>query len=102
MGKKLYGRDLNERMKVSIQCGDEQGGLRKGKGWKSQIFELKTIFEKYLEKCRKLFAIFMDMEFYFFFFNVMVAGFTVKGWLVGPSLLESQDRRMCHGPFSFP
>ncbi len=61
---KFYGRILNERMiKITDKSvGGEQGGLRKGKGCVDQIFEVKILVEKYLEKDRKLFAAFMDLE----------------------------------------
>ncbi len=42
--------------------GDEQGGFRKGRGCVDQIFAVKILVEKYLEKDRKLFAAFMDLE----------------------------------------
>ncbi len=42
--------------------GAEQGGFRKGRGCIDQIFAVKILVEKYLEKDRKLFAAFVDME----------------------------------------
>ncbi len=42
--------------------GDEQGGFRKGRRCVDQIFRVKMLVEKYLEKDRKLFAAFMDLE----------------------------------------
>ncbi len=33
--------------------GDEQGGFRKGRGCVDQIFAVKILVEKYLEKDRK-------------------------------------------------
>ncbi len=64
MPGKLYGRILNERMmKVTDKSvGDEQGGFRKGRGCMNKIFAVKILVEKYLEKDRKLFAAFMDLE----------------------------------------
>ncbi len=44
------------------RVGDEQGGFRKGRGCLGQIFTVKILVEKYLEKDRKLFAVFMDLE----------------------------------------
>ncbi len=50
-------------MKVIDKCvGDEQGGFWKGRGCMNQIFAVKILMEKYLEKDRKLFAAFMDLE----------------------------------------
>ncbi len=42
--------------------GDEQGGVREGRGCVHQIFAVKILVEKYLEKDRKLFAVSMDLE----------------------------------------
>ena len=42
--------------------GNEQGGVRKGRRCVDQIFVLKVIVEKYLEKDRKFVAAFMDLE----------------------------------------
>ncbi len=64
MPGKIYGRILNERMiKITDKnMGDEQGGFRKGRGCVDQIFAVKILVEKYVEKDRKLFAAFMDLE----------------------------------------
>ncbi len=61
---KIYGRILNERMmKITDKSvGDEQGSFRKGRGCVDQIFAVNILMEKYLEKERKLFAAFMDLE----------------------------------------
>ncbi len=56
MPRKIYERILNERMmKITDKsvC-DEQGGFRKGRGCVDQIFAVKILMEKYLEKDRKL------------------------------------------------
>ncbi len=49
---KIYGRILNERMmKVTDKSvGDEQEGFREGRGCVNQIFAVKILVEKYLEK----------------------------------------------------
>ncbi len=50
-------------MKITDKrVGDEQGGFRKGRGCVDQNFTVKILVEKYLEKDRKLFAAFMDLE----------------------------------------
>ncbi len=50
-------------MKITDKrVGDEQGGFRKGRGSVDQIFIVKILVEKYLEKDRKLFAGFVDLE----------------------------------------
>ncbi len=63
--RKIYGGILNERvMKITDKSvGAEQGGFRKSRGCVDQIFAVKILVEKYyLEKDRKLFAAFMDLE----------------------------------------
>ncbi len=61
---KIYGRILNKRMmKITDKnVGAEQGGFGKGRGCVDQIFAVKMLVEKYLEKDRKLFAAVMDLE----------------------------------------
>ncbi len=61
---KIYGRILNERMmKITHESmGDEQLGFQKSRGYVDKIFAVKILVEKYLEKDRKLFAAFMDLE----------------------------------------
>ncbi len=61
---KIYGRILNERMmKITDKSvGDEHGGFQKSRECVDQIFAMKILVEKYLEKDRKLFAAFMDLE----------------------------------------
>ncbi len=61
---KIYGRILNERMMTITDknVGDKQGGFQEGRGCVDQIFAVKMLVEKYLEKDRKLFAAFMDLE----------------------------------------
>ncbi len=61
---KICGRILHERMVKMTEknVGDEQGGFRKGRGCVDQIFAVEIMVEKYLEKERKLFAAFMDLE----------------------------------------
>ncbi len=64
MPGKIHGRILNEgMMKITDKnVGDEQEGFWKGRGCVDQIFAVKILVEKYLEKDRKLFAAFMDSE----------------------------------------
>ncbi len=61
---KIYGRILNERIMniADKNVGDEQGGLRKGRGCVDQIFAVKILVKKYLERDWQLFAAFMDLE----------------------------------------
>ncbi len=61
---KIYGRILNERMMkiTDMSVGDEQGGFGKVGDVKIRFFSVKILVEKYLEKDRKMFAVFMDLE----------------------------------------
>ncbi len=60
---KINGRILNERMmKITVNVEDEQGDFWKGRGCIGQIFAVKILVEKHLEKDRKLFIAFMDLE----------------------------------------
>ena len=61
---KLYGRVIIERV---IECteeqlSEEQGGFRRGRGCVDQVFALRSIVEKYLEKKREVYVAFMDLE----------------------------------------
>ena len=61
---KLYGRVLIERVKACTehQIGEEQCGFRSGRGCVDQVFALKNVCEKYLDKQRDLYVAFMDLE----------------------------------------
>ncbi len=61
---KIYGRILNERMMkiTGKSVGAEQGGFQKGREYVDQILAVKILVQKYLEKDRKLFAAYMDLE----------------------------------------
>ena len=61
---KVYGRVLIERV---IECtdeaiGEEQCGFRSGRGCTDQIFVVRQVCEKMLEKHREVFWAFMDLE----------------------------------------
>merc|ERR1712121_507428 len=61
---KLYGRILIDRVVENSegQIGEEQSGFRKGRSCADQIFVLRQLSEKLLEKKRRLFVAFMDLE----------------------------------------
>ncbi|WP_435362532.1 reverse transcriptase domain-containing protein, partial [Klebsiella pneumoniae] len=50
-------REITEEL-----VGEEQGGFRKGKGCVDQIFVMRNIVEKHLERGKKVYAAFMDLE----------------------------------------
>ncbi len=47
---------------TDINVGDEKEGFQKGRGCVDKMFAMKILVEKYLEKNRKLFAAFMNLE----------------------------------------
>ena len=53
-----------ERVKACTehQIGEEQCGFRSGRGCVDQVFALKNVCEKYLEKQMDLYVAFMDLE----------------------------------------
>ena len=60
---KVFARVLNERVKVVTvsKVMGEQGGFRSGRGCRYQIFAVKQIVEKTIEKDRKLYMAFVDL-----------------------------------------
>ncbi len=57
---KIYGRILNERMmKITDKSVGDEPGCQKGRRCVDQIFAVKILVEKYLEKDKKLFAAFI-------------------------------------------
>lgn len=61
---KVYGRIVIKRVRMGtdIAIGDEQCGFRQGRGCVDQVFAVKQICEKYLEKGKDVFFAFMDLE----------------------------------------
>ena len=48
---------------ITEMCvGDEQGGFREGRKCVDQIFCLRNVVEKYLEKNKEVFVAYMDLE----------------------------------------
>jgi hypothetical protein len=60
----VYGRVLIERVSeiTEVQIRDEQCGFRKGRGGVDQVFALKCVCEKYLERQKEVFVAFMGLE----------------------------------------
>lgn len=44
------------------RIGEEQGGFNEGRGCVDQIFTVKLLAEKYIQRRKKLYAVFMDLE----------------------------------------
>ena len=61
---KLYGRVLIERVREGTDSGvgDEQCGFRAGRGCMDQVFVVRQVCEKYMQKGKEVFWAFMDLE----------------------------------------
>ncbi len=61
---KMFGRIIIERVREITRgkIGEEQGGFIEGRGCVDQIFTVKLLAEKYIEKRKKLYAAFVDLE----------------------------------------
>ena len=61
---KVFARVLNERVKglTVDKAMNEQGGFRAGRRCNDQIFAIKQIVEKTIEKDKKTYMAFVDLE----------------------------------------
>jgi len=61
---KLYGRVLIDRISGATECaiGEEQCGFRRGRGCVDQVFAVRQVCEKAIEKGKEVFFAFMDLE----------------------------------------
>ena len=59
---KVFEKLLDEKLRWIVNISDSQFGFRKGKSCNDAIFITRTIQAKYLEKKRKLFHVFVDLE----------------------------------------
>ena len=61
---KVFARVLNDRVKGLTEGSvmDEQGGFRSGRGCIDQVFAVKQVIEKMIEKDRVMFMVFIDLE----------------------------------------
>ena len=61
---KVFARVLNDRVKglTEESVMDEQGGFRSGRGCIDQVFAVKQVIEKMIEKDRVMFMVFIDLE----------------------------------------
>ena len=60
--RKVWERVLNERLKQVTNVGENQFGFWVGKSTAGDIFIVRQLQEKYLEKKKKLYHIFVDLE----------------------------------------
>jgi len=61
---KLYGRVLINRISGATECaiGDEQCGFRRGRGCVDQVFAVRQVCEKAIERGKEVAWAFMDLE----------------------------------------
>jgi len=61
---KVFARVLNDRVKGLTEGSvmDEQGGFRSGRGCIDQVFAVKQVVEKMIEKDKVMFMVFIDLE----------------------------------------
>ena len=58
---KVYAGVLNDRVNNGRKM-DEQGGFRAGRGCNDQIFTVRQIMEKIIEKDKVVYMAFVDLE----------------------------------------
>ena len=60
----MYAKVLNDRLKLMTaeKVMDEQGGFRAEKGCNDQIFAVRQVVEKTIEKDRSVYIVFVDLE----------------------------------------
>ena len=61
-GLKIFEKVLDRRLRKLVHVTDEQFGFMPGKSCTDAIFGLRRLQEKYGEKKRKLYHIFIDLE----------------------------------------
>ena len=59
---KIYEKKLDNRLKAVVKISDNQLGFTAGRGTTDGIFMLRQIQQKYSEKKKELFHIFVDLE----------------------------------------
>ena len=59
---KIFEKVLEAKLRKIVNINDCQLGFRKGKSCNDAIFITRTLQAKYLEKKRKLYHVFIDME----------------------------------------
>ena len=64
VARKWFGKVLNTRLRASTEgrVMEEQGGFRAMRGCIDQVFTLRQVMEKGIEKRRELFKAFIDLE----------------------------------------
>ena len=61
-GMKIWEKILEERLRKLVKIDESQFGFQKGKSTTDAIFILRQIQEKYAEKKRRLYHVFVDLE----------------------------------------
>ena len=61
---KVFGKILNDRMRIRTEgkLMEEQVGFRLGRGCTENVFVIRQLGEKMIERGKKLYAAFLDLE----------------------------------------
>lgn len=87
---KVYGRILIKRVRGCTEgmIGEEQCGFRSGRGCVDQVFAVRQLCEKYLEKGKGIFWAFMDLEKAYDRIDRDALWVVLEGYGVGGKLLN--------------
>jgi hypothetical protein len=77
------------RLISETQIRDQQSGFRKGGSCVDQVFVLRCVCEKYLEKKKEAFVAFMDMEKAYDRVNMQTKGEMLRIYGVGSKILSA-------------
>ena len=59
---KIWEKVIERRIRNETKIGEQQFGFMPGKGTRDAIFAIRQMMEKYEEKQRKLYLVFIDLE----------------------------------------
>ena len=99
---KVFAKILNDRVRCLTEKRllKEQAGFRSGRGCIDQIFIIRQLTEKYLEKDKKMYAAFIDMEKAYdkvwrTDLWVVLKGYGVRGKLLGSIKALYKESKAC-------
>ena len=99
---KVFAKILNDRVRCLTENRllEEEAGFRSGRGCIDQIFIIRQLMEKYLEKDKKMYAAFIDMEKAYdkvwrTDFWVTLKGYKVRGKLLGSIKALYKESKAC-------
>ena len=99
---KVFAKILNDRVRCLTENRllEEEAGFRSGRGCIDQIFIIRQLMEKYLEKDKKMYAAFIDMEKAYdkvwrTDLWVTLKGYGVRGKLLGSIKALYKESKAC-------